>query len=361
MCRAESVADVNVAEFAKRFAELLHVLVLGRHLLLVGANHAAFLFQMVAAQAPKVLIFSATLGFRHESIPTAITELQKHGPEYGVTFENTEDPASFNATFLNQYDAIMFLMNTDDKTEPIMSDAQAKAFQTWLDDGGNFIGIHAAAYCLQTHEFYEKELGAYFEGHPALAPATFLKLEPNHPTVNMLPDRWTFREEVYNFQSDPRRHGAKVVLTVDHDSDEYAEKHGDPHPIAWYQEKGSGADPNGALVGRSFYSSLGHMNSTWKEPLFMAHIMAGVTWVMDGETTRAYNNQAKVGYAAGYGVEKKRPGSSSTSSGAAAAATESAQVNAKDENKNAGQASFSLTWSAVFVAVATSLLFIHGQ
>ena len=33
---------------------------------------------------------------------------------------------------------------------------------------------------------------------------------------------------------------------------------------AWYQEKLAGADPTAELVGRSWYSSLGHLNATWQ-------------------------------------------------------------------------------------------------
>lgn len=32
---------------------------------------------------------------------------------------------------------------------------------------------------------------------------------------------------------------------------------------AWYQEHGAGVDTNG-IAGRSFYTSLGHLNETWQ-------------------------------------------------------------------------------------------------
>ncbi|KAG8864905.1 hypothetical protein FRB96_003491 [Tulasnella sp. 330] len=49
---------------------------------------------------------------------------------------------------------------------------------------------------------------------------------------------------------------------------------------AWYQERGAGAAPATQTVGRSFYTSLGHLSSTWKDPTFMEHIMAGVMWAL---------------------------------------------------------------------------------
>lgn len=45
---------------------------------------------------------------------------------------------------------------------------------------------------------------------------TFLVLDKNHPSTTMLPDRWTFTEEVYNFRSEPV--GVHLLLSVDKSS-----------------------------------------------------------------------------------------------------------------------------------------------
>ena len=77
--------------------------------------------------------------------------------------------------------------------------------------------------------------GALFDYHPELQPVasdgvyllvcmdlrcdqTFVTVDKSHPSTSMLPDRWTFTEEAYNFRSDPRLVGAKVVLSVDETS-----------------------------------------------------------------------------------------------------------------------------------------------
>ncbi|KAG8954172.1 hypothetical protein FRC04_000393 [Tulasnella sp. 424] len=123
----------------------------------------------------------------------------------------------------------------------------------------------------------------------------------------MIPERWTYTEEVYNFKQDPRSVGATVVLTVDPSSAGWAFPQGanasaaiqgDPHPIAWYQERGAGASDGTSTVGRSFYTSLGHLSSTWANETFIAHVMAGVTWSLGSNTTRAFNPSASVGNAA---------------------------------------------------------------
>ncbi|GAB1521745.1 hypothetical protein RhiTH_004842 [Rhizoctonia solani] len=114
----------------------------------------------------------------------------------------------------------------------------------------------------------------------------------------MLPDRWTYKEEVYNFRSDPRSIGAKILLSVDPSS--YTDTHirtydqGSPHPIAWYQERGAGA-ADGSTAGRGFYTSLGHLESTWTDQIFLMHVLGGIQWALASNTTRAMNPNGQVG------------------------------------------------------------------
>lgn len=82
----------------------------------------------LVAGLPKVLIFSRTLGYRHESIPVAIDALKSHGPGANIQFDATEDPSHFTNSNLAQYDAILFLMTTDsnDTTRVEILDADQK-------------------------------------------------------------------------------------------------------------------------------------------------------------------------------------------------------------------------------------------
>ncbi|KAG8722544.1 hypothetical protein FRC11_002693, partial [Ceratobasidium sp. 423] len=120
--------------------------------------------------------------------------------------------------------------------------------------------------------------------------ATFVKETTGHPSTNPTPDRWTFDEEVYNFSSDPRNLGAKLLYSVDPSSykeNRVVKEQGDPHPIAWCQDYAAGAIVKaGGVAGRSFFSSLGHNNSTWMDPTFMKHVMGGLSWTFASNTTR---------------------------------------------------------------------------
>ncbi|KZT42149.1 class I glutamine amidotransferase-like protein [Sistotremastrum suecicum HHB10207 ss-3] len=221
--------------------------------------------------------------FRHDSIPTAINALKQKGPSNSppIIFDNTEDQNFFTTANLSQYDAILFLSTTGE-----VLDASGKAaFQTYLNQGGNFVGIHSASDTLRNTTFYMEEL---------------VVLDNTHPSTSMLPTRWPVQDEFYNFKSDPRSVGAVVVLTVDESTytDDGVRKfdQGTPHPIAWYQERGAGSQET-ETAGRSWYTSLGHLNQTWEDDLYLQHVMGGISWTLAGNTTKAFSSNATVGNA----------------------------------------------------------------
>lgn len=97
----------------------------------------------------------------------------------------------------------------------MLDESGKTAFLSWLQKGGNFLGVHAGCACLFTTDFFRQEVGALFDYHPTLQQATFLPLNTTHPAMVNVPERWTFEEEVYFFRSDPREVGATVLMTVD--------------------------------------------------------------------------------------------------------------------------------------------------
>ncbi|KAJ1305200.1 hypothetical protein OPQ81_000230 [Rhizoctonia solani] len=236
----------------------------------------------------KVLLYTYTDGFRHDSIPTAIQQLKAWGPYYNISFDATENQKDFTEDNLAKYDALMFVHTT----ENIFNGSAQDAFSDYLSKGGNFVGIHAAsvAFVSKTWPPWTDTLGSSFDHHPERQTATFVKQTTGHPATNPTPDRWSFDEEVYSFASDPRSLGAKLLFSVDSSSykeNRVVKEQGDPHPIAWYQDYAAGAIIKpGGVAGRSFFSSLGHNNSTWMDDTFMKHVMGGVSWTLASNTTR---------------------------------------------------------------------------
>ncbi|KAG8866047.1 hypothetical protein FRC20_009137 [Serendipita sp. 405] len=279
---------------------------------------------------PKILIYSATAGYRHESIPTAVEALQSLGTRHGISFEHTEDRNKFQYGFLEQFDALLFLSNSGE----VLDQDGKDAFQRYLDAGGNYIGVHGASACLFTTDFYNRTVGALFDYHPPLTNATVVVTDASHPSTSMLPQRWDVVDEMYNFRSDPRTYGSKVILSVDESTytDDGPRTHdqGSPHPIAWYQERLAGVSSlDRPLIGRSWYTSLGHLNSTWQDETFLSHVLGGITWTLQSNTTRAFNSNANVG-----NTLQGTLSSSATISGATTASISSPTTNASTANKS---------------------------
>src|SRR5712664_1385068 len=70
----------------------------------------------VHAQSPayKVLVFSATAGYRHASITNGIATIRALGTNNGFAVDATEDATLFTDANLAQYKVIIFLNTTGD-------------------------------------------------------------------------------------------------------------------------------------------------------------------------------------------------------------------------------------------------------
>ncbi|GAA5936985.1 ThuA domain-containing protein [Sporobolomyces koalae] len=262
-----------------------------------GAILLSPLLVLAQTPPPAILVYSATAGYRHDSIPTAIEALQGIADRtnlYMPTF--SEDPNQFTSDNLRQFKSIVFLSNSDQ----VLTSSGEAALEDWLTTGGSLVGLHAATACLFNNTAFGTAMGSWFHRHPTIQNATFTKVM-NHETIDMLPDRYNTYEEVYSFRSDPRAVNATVLLTVDPDSYQDSDKptangvdapyyQGSPHPIAWYRDANLDVDlSNGSrpadeakrMNGRMWMTSLGHTNETWQSEFHLAHVEAGLRWALE--------------------------------------------------------------------------------
>ena len=209
-----------------------------------------------------VLVFSRTTGFRHNSIPDGIRALRKLGDKHHFAVDATEDPAAFTDQNLKQYQVVVFLNTTGD----VLDDDQQKAFEHYIEQGGGYVGVHSASDTEYDWPWYGKLVGAYFAGHPRIQQAQLEVIDHHHPATSFLPDRWQRRDEWYNFRKAPT--GVHVLLKLDTDSYQGSTLAGN-HPAAWYHAYDG---------GRAFYTAGGHTKESYAEPLFLRHLLGGITW-----------------------------------------------------------------------------------
>jgi cytochrome c len=211
-----------------------------------------------------ILVFSKTAGFRHDSIPAGIAAIQQLGEQNDFHVEATEDAGAFTADNLSRFAAVVFLSTTGD----VLNADQQTAFENYIDAGGGYAGIHAAADTEYDWPFYGQLVGAYFKSHPAIQQASVDVVDHSHPSTAPLPDRWTRTDEWYNYRSNPRAN-VRVLATLDETS--YApgpDAMGD-HPITWCHPQSQ---------GRSWYTGLGHTIESYSEPNFLASLAGGIKY-----------------------------------------------------------------------------------
>ena len=222
------------------------------------------LFCSVQAQSFKVLIFSKTAGFRHNSIEPGISAIKALGIAHDFTVDATEDATAFTLENLVQYQAIIFLSTTGN----ILNSSQQAAFEAYINQGGGYVGIHAASDTEYSWPWYGQLVGAYFDSHPAIQNATIEVPDRVHPSTSFLGAYWLRRDEWYNFRSNPRGN-VHVLATLD-EATYSGGNMGFDHPIAWCHEFDG---------GRAWYTGGGHTNASFSESEFMQHILGGIHYV----------------------------------------------------------------------------------
>ncbi|GAA4195199.1 hypothetical protein GCM10022252_40660 [Streptosporangium oxazolinicum] len=217
-----------------------------------------------AAAAPyEVLVFSKTAGFRHDSIPTGIQAIRDLGAANGFTVTATEDANAFSAANLATYEAVIFLSTTGD----VLNATQQTAFQNYVNGGGGYLGVHAAADTEYDWAYYGQLVGAWFSGHPAIQQATVKTEDNTHPATSHLGATWSRSDEWYNYRTNPRS-TARVLQSLDESTYSGGTMNGD-HPITWCHPQGS---------GRSFYTGLGHTIQSYAEPAFRSLLLGGIRY-----------------------------------------------------------------------------------
>lgn len=214
----------------------------------------------------RILVFTRTKGYRHDSIPVGVRCLRELAAEQGLEVDQTEDPARFTPGELARVRCVVFLSTTGDVLE---TPAQEAAFQQWLESGGTFLGVHAATDTEYTWPWYGKMVGAYFASHPKIQPAVQQVVDAAHPATGHLPARWKRTDEWYNFRDfEP---GLRVLLKLD-ESTYSGGKNGVDHPSAWCKPVGK---------GRMFYTAGGHTKESYAEPEFRAHLAGALRWLLE--------------------------------------------------------------------------------
>jgi len=221
---------------------------------------------VMAKKSYRVLVFSKTSGFHHDAIPEGIAAIEKLGKENGFAVDTTTDSTKFNTDNLKKYSAVIFL-NT---TMNVLGDAEQAAFEKYIQAGGGFVGVHSATDTEYDWPWYNKWVGAQFKSHPKQQEAVLNVVDSTFIATKHLPRTWKRWDEWYNFKSLQLDNNVHVLITIDESSYTGGEN-GNFHPMSWYHEFDG---------GRAFYTELGHTKDSYKDPLYLRHLLGGIEYAM---------------------------------------------------------------------------------
>ena len=230
-----------------------------------------------SAQQFRALLFTKTAGFHHTSIHEGVAAVRELGERHFFQVDWHEDPSRFSERGLERYDVIIFLNTTGD----ILNEEQQTAMEKFIQSGKGFVGIHSASDTEYDWEWYTKMVGMMFHIHPQIQTAVLRVEDRNFPGMEVMPTQRIWTDEWYEFGpllSDD----LNFLLSVDEETYDPEVKWGpregkgmgDFHPVSWYHIYDG---------GRAFYTALGHVSSTFNDPVFRDHLFGAIYWAATGK------------------------------------------------------------------------------
>ncbi len=226
----------------------------------------------LSAMQFKALVFSDKSDkWHHPNVPVARESFEALARKHFFELTWVETAEAFSDQEFAAYDVIVFI-----SASPCgLDDDKRKEFQAYVAGGGGVVGVHFS-FAFEDAErqwpWWEELVGNVFVCHPPQQSGIMTNEAPDFPACLHLPEKWLWTDEWYTFKL-PFREDLNVVLTVDEDSyyPRPQDVMGEFHPIAWYHEPGG---------GRLFYTSLGHITESYRDPLFLQHIYGGMLWAV---------------------------------------------------------------------------------
>lgn len=228
---------------------------------------------LMTSPPPKVLVVTATSGFRHESIETAegvIASVAAASGAFVPQLVRTEEelPAALTAETLAATRVVMMVNTTGDLRWP-----ERQRLLDWVESGGSFVGVHSAADTWHDWPEYLDMLGGEFETHPPESQVDVYVDDPHHPATRHITTPHEVFEEIYLFRRFSRD-GVHMLMSL-----RASPAGGSPgfFPLAWRRHHGRG------LV---LYTALGHRVNVWEAEWFQQHLRGLIDSALAHPTTR---------------------------------------------------------------------------
>jgi type 1 glutamine amidotransferase len=256
------------------------------------------------AQAQRILYLTKSQGFEHEAVKRdgdkpGFSErvIKQLADQNGAEFTATKDASLINAENLKNYDLVIFYSTgdltqpTEGRDEPPMGPNGLQDLTQWIENGGGFMGYHAATDTFGTPEGqeptpYTKLIGATFAAHWKQFEGTVVAVDEFHPTMLSMPKEFKIHEEWYTFRNFDTQNMHVLALLDPGPERQVQPQYNIPaYPIIWCKTLGK---------GRIYYNGLGHNETVWNDPVFQASIVDAAQWALGQTPAQAEPNFDKV-------------------------------------------------------------------
>jgi len=247
----------------------------------------------------KVLaIGESSTTFQHDSVSHALATIERLGRESGqfITIIRTDTQLItkglvmngtapvLNAKNLDFFDAIFFFGAGPGTLRPEQMEDLLKFVR---EDGKGFVAAHTGDNAFQQFPQYREMIGGLWN-HP-WSKAENLEItlpviveDPSFPAMKSLPATFTVFDEAAVHQAPYARDNVRVLARLDLSQVDPALGRNPAEdrdvPIAWAHQYGK---------GRVFYSTLGHSDQSWDNPLVQQMFLDAIRWALglaEGET-----------------------------------------------------------------------------
>ena len=266
--------------------------------LLAFAGSLALSASFAEAKPKRILFFSKSSGYEHSVIKKTNDEpshaekiLKELGAKNNIEFTFTKDGGVFTPKNIAKHDAFFFY-TTGDLTEegtdhnPPMSAKGKAAFLQAIKKGKGFIGTHSATdtfhspgnkehgearYKLdgENADPYLKMIGAEFIKHGMQQASRMFCADTSFPGMSAVKLDFRPVEEWYSLKNfAPDLHVLLIQETSGMKGSMYERP---PYPATWARMHGK---------GRVFYTSMGHREDIWTNPVFQKVLLGGINWAV---------------------------------------------------------------------------------
>ena len=213
----------------------------------------------------KVLIFTKTEAYRHESIAAGVQTITDIAHKLGFETIHTESSAIFNPTQLSQVAAVVFLNTTGN----ILEEKQRKALTEYMIMGGSFMGVHSAADTETDWEWYIDHIGGQYAKHDKLKESFLHLIKDTLMINNGLAETYARADEWYSFVNLNPENYILIERQKCMESDTSVSKMA---PVAWVKKSEN---------GKVFYTGIGHTSESYQEPFVVNHLTNGMKYLLN--------------------------------------------------------------------------------